>query len=458
MNNKIKFLSISFAKGIDIFQFSLFNLISIPLIIEHWGAEGFTAWILFFTITGYLFIYNTSLIEFTYSENLKKGFKKKDAIFSEIINSSIVSFLITLFLILIVYIEFKFKFFLIFSKLDLKIYEDLILALLIYTCFSSLTNNILPFFTNSLNIFGYQNFFSWLRVAENLAFYMTVIFFLFLDKTFFSTVMYVILIRFLFHLIKFFYVAKFIKLEKFKLKNLNFLGGLLFLIRSNWLVINNLVENFLNTGVRFIIIFIGNPIMLTIFIPIRTIANLFRQSIEIVREPLLPNLMHNAVNYKYDKFNDTFKFYYIFLIILFIPTITIFNYFVEDIYLLWIGYDAMFNLNLYLFLILSVTINALIIPYKLIITGFNLNKTKLIINLFAILFLIIFVVYFYNKYFILSFGIGLFISEFVIAISSFIFANKFSKENKININNRFFYLTIIVILVAIFVNFNMLFF
>ena len=458
MNNKIKFLSISFAKGIDIFQFSLFNLISIPLILEHWGTDGFAAWILFFTITGYLFIYNTSLIEFTYSENLKKGFKKKDAIFSEIINSSIVSFLISLFLILIVYIEFKFKFFLIFSKLDLKIYEDLIFALLIYTCFSSLTNNIQPFFTNSLNIFGYQNFFSWLRVAENLAFYMIVIFFLFLDKTFFSTVMYAILIRFLFHLAKYFYVAKFIKLEKFKLKNINFYGGLLFLIRTNWLVINNLIENFLSTGVRFIIIFIGNPMMLAIFVPIRTIANLFRQSIEIVKEPLLPNLMHNAVNYKYDKFKDTFKYYYIFLIILFIPTITIFNYFVEDIYLLWIGYDAVFNLNLYVFLILGVTINALIIPYKLIITGFNLNKTKLIINLLAILLLIIFVLYFYNKYFIVSFGIGILVSEFVIAISSFIFANKISKENKININNRFFYLSIIVILIAIFVNFNMLFF
>jgi len=458
LNNKIKFLSISFAKGIDIFQFSLFNLISIPLILEHWGTDGFAAWILFFTITGYLFIYNTSLIEFTYSENLKKGFKKKDAIFSEIINSSIVSFLISLFLILIVYIEFKFKFFLIFSKLDLKIYEDLIFALLIYTCFSSLTNNIQPFFTNSLNIFGYQNFFSWLRVAENLAFYMIVIFFLFLDKTFFSTVMYAILIRFLFHLAKYFYVAKFIKLEKFKLKNINFYGGLLFLIRTNWLVINNLIENFLSTGVRFIIIFIGNPMMLAIFVPIRTIANLFRQSIEIVKEPLLPNLMHNAVNYKYDKFKDTFKYYYIFLIILFIPTITIFNYFVEDIYLLWIGYDAVFNLNLYVFLILGVTINALIIPYKLILTGFNLNKTKLIINLLAILLLIIFVLYFYNKYFIVSFGIGILVSEFVIAISSFIFANKISKENKININNRFFYLSIIVILIAIFVNFNMLFF
>ena len=206
------------------------------------------------------------------------------------------------------------------------------------------------------------------------------------------------------------------------------------------------------------IIFIGNPIMLTIFIPIRTITNLFRQSIEIVREPLLPNIMHNAVNYKYDKFNNTFKFYYIFLIILFIPTITIFNYFVEDIYLLWIGYEKMFNLNLYLFLILSVTVNALIIPYKLIISGYNFNKTKLIINLLAILLLIIFVVYFYNKYFIVSFGIGLLISEFIIAILSFIFANKILKEKKININNRFFYISIIVILIAIFVNFNMLFF
>ena len=80
------FISATIANWFSILNISLYNIISVPIILSKWDVEKFGAWILLNSILTYLYLLNLSLEEFTYSENLKIGKKKITLISKNISN------------------------------------------------------------------------------------------------------------------------------------------------------------------------------------------------------------------------------------------------------------------------------------------------------------------------------------------------------------------------------------
>ena len=76
MGKKKVFVSSTLANWFNIINISLYNIISVPIILSKWDVETFGVWLLLNSIFTYLFLLNLSLEEFTYSENLKLGKKK----------------------------------------------------------------------------------------------------------------------------------------------------------------------------------------------------------------------------------------------------------------------------------------------------------------------------------------------------------------------------------------------
>ena len=112
----------------------------------------------------------------------------------------------------------------------------------------------------------------------------------------------------------------------------------------------------------------------------------------------------------------------------------------------WTLNKIKFQPYLFNFLIMSLLFYSINLPFDMILKGFNKNKKILTINLFSVIIFLISFLILINFYSLVSVGIAIFISE--ISAMFFYFANikKFLKEKNIKINERFFYLTLFIII------------
>ena len=90
-----KIVFATFGKWNEIFLVTLFQIISVPIILSKWSAELLAVWVLLQTIMMLINLPFTSFSIFIYNENLKLGFKKKKHILRNI-SSSIPFLLISL--------------------------------------------------------------------------------------------------------------------------------------------------------------------------------------------------------------------------------------------------------------------------------------------------------------------------------------------------------------------------
>ena len=98
------------------------------------------------------------------------------------------------------------------------------------------------------------------------------------------------------------------------------------------------------------------------------------------------------------------------------------------------------------FLISSVLIYSIGLPFKLLITGNNLNFEKILINIFSLLIMFLFLICFFNQFSLISFGLAIFVFELSSFLLNFLLVKKFLKKKLIIINFKIFYISLFVLI------------
>jgi len=467
INTKKKFILITSSKWFDIFHSILFNFISIPIFLSKWGLESLALWILFQSIKSYIFIINISYKDFVYSENLKLGIANKKKIVENIYASVIISILISLLIICFFYIELKYEILINYFEINLLGYKDLLFCLFFYTITSAFTNALFPFFSEALNIFGFQHFFSWFKTLIKFIIHLSIIISILIFGTNFkeTVINYLIIECILFSIFYFFLFKIYIK-EKFIFKKINFKNNLIHFYSSIWNLASNLLDTLSQQGLRIILNILSGPNVLVVFYSIRVFSNLITQFINSFKEPLLPNLMSYINNRDLFNIQRSIDIFYILLNLFIFPSIILISLFIDDFFMYWTNNKIKFDFYTYSILVTSALINACSIPHRLIIDGNNLVKSKFLSVFYSSLILIFFIFFMHNKLLIMTFSIGILIFENVSIIYNFNVINSFLRKKKLILNNNYFFYTLILsylnlaflILIIIFPNYKILIF
>jgi len=442
------FISATIANWFSILNISLYNIISVPIILSKWDVEKFGAWILLNSILTYLYLLNLSLEEFTYSENLKIGKKKITLISKNISNGIFFSLIISFISLIAIFILNKFSNFELINVKNIHLL-DFTKSIFAYLLFTTFTYSILPFISDALIIYGYQHFFIWFRsinkFISNLGAIISIYYF---NTSIFETVLNIIILESIGYSFIYYFSFKICKKIKLNFKNINFKYALNNFVKSILVFINKILITLTDNGFRIIISNMTSIGLLAIFTVTRTIVNAFMQSINSLSEPIMPHLMRTIAEKEYVKLNNYLNLYFIFISILFFPLLLIINLFIKDIFNYWTLQKILFDDLLYFFLIGGVLIYSLGLPFKLLITGNNLNKEKIIINIISILIMFILLIFFFNKLSLISFGLGIFVFELTTFFLNFLLVKNFFKKKLININFKIFYISLIILIIT----------
>ena len=448
-----KFIISTSAKWFDIFALIIFNIISVPLIITKWSIETYGAWIVLIGVISYISIPYSGLHQYIYSKNLQLGKKKKKEISKNIISSLPFTLLISLVIVFLLAIELNYQFLTNSLNITDSLKKEWTLALFLFGIYSLLTYSVIPFYTQALSIFGYLPFFMWSGSIRSMIVNISYILGIYAYDVslVIATTLYLIA-GIIFHLLELIFIYIYIKKEQIKFESLNLRNGFNNFLKSIWISAAYIVESTGTQGLRLIISTLANPATLVIFTTIRTIANIFNQILETIRIPFLIEIMNHISNKNSKKINKNFELYYIFISIIIFPSVIILQFFIEDMYNVWTLGKVKFNFETYTILIMAVLISCIGFPYRVIITGNNIIKSKLGITLIKSLFLILFIFIFYGKIKILSFSIAIFLSELIEFLFNYFIIDNFFKKKKFTYNKKIF-LTVIINLLLCFIIF-----
>ena len=245
----------------------------------------------------------------------------------------------------------------------------------------------------------------------------------------------------MYYLTNYFIIFKLIR-KKIKLK-FDFFRGFNFFKNSLIILLKNLIENLSGPGIRIIISFIYNPITVVIFSAMRTIANIFRQITDGLRDFLIPEFSEIFIKKKIKVFQLYLEIYLTILIFLFFPTMIILQFFTPKLFDLWTLGKIVFDDKLFLILNSAVLIYSTSFPLKIILQSKNLIYFNLKLSILYIIIVITFIWIANLKSVIFLIGIGILCSEF---INFFIIINKSKKilsKDKMQINFRIFYICLL---------------
>jgi O-antigen/teichoic acid export membrane protein len=238
------------------------------------------------------------------------------------------------------------------------------------------------------------------------------------------------------HLIQSVIIYKILKKEKITFEPIDLRKGFNNFVKSTWISFSYIMDSIGTNGLRMIISLLANPASLVIFTTIRTITNMIMHGMGTIRDSFLIDIMSHISKNDTKKMNISFEFYYIFIAIIVFPFLIILQFFVEDIYNIWTLGNIQFHFKTYTILIIAVLISCIGLPFRLIVTGNNLIKTKFLTSLIKNSFLILFIIIFYKEIKILSFSIGLLLSELIELIINYFIVNNFFKKIKFNYNKK----------------------
>jgi len=444
-----KFILASSGKWVEMLIIILVNIFSVPIILSKWGAETFGAWLLLQGVLVYINLPNLAYQEFIHNINLKLGAKKKREISINIASGIPLTVLISLIMVCLLIIELNFQ--IITNNLNISEYlkKEWTLALFLFGIYSIITYAINPFFTYATHIFGYLPLFTW---TSTIRFFFSQIAILTSISLFNASLVNAfiasLLVQIIVHIIEYVMVFYIFKKEGLKFVSINIKKGLDNYAKSLWLAFTFIIENIGTNGLRIIITALSNPVILVIFATIRTITNTLTHALDSIRLPFLTELMKNFSLKKIKEINMNYELYYLFISILVFPLIIVLQLFIEDIYNIWTLGKIDFDVNTYTFLIISVLIICLNFPFRITISGNNLVKEKFNISLIKNIFLLIFIFTTYQYLKILSFSIGLLLSETLDLFLNYFIIRKFFKKISLNFKERIFRITIINLLLT----------
>ena len=443
------FILASSAKWVEMLIIILVNIFTVPIILSKWGPEIFGAWLLLQGVLVYINLPNLAYQEFIHNINLKLGAKKKREISTNIASGIPLTVLISLIIVCLLIIELNFQ--ILTNNLNVPDYlkKEWTLALFIFGIYSIITYSINPFLTHVTHIFGYLPLFTWIGTIRfffsQIAILISIsLFNASLVKAFIVSLLAQIIV----HIIEYIIVFYIFKKEGLKFVSINMKKGLDNYVKSLWLAFTFIIENIGTNGLRIIITAMSNPAILVIFATIRTIINTLVHAIDSIGPSFLTELMKNFSLKKIKSINMNYELYYLFISILVFPLIIILQFFIEDIYIIWTLGKIDFDVNTYTFLIISVLIICVNFPFRITISGNNLVKEKFNISLIKNIFLLIFIYITYEHLKILSFSIGLLLSEILNLFLNYFIIKRFFKKVFFNFKDKIFRITIINLLIA----------
>ena len=349
MGKKKVFVSSTLANWFNIINISLYNIISVPIILSKWDVETFGVWLLLNSIFTYLFLLNLSLEEFTYSENLKLGKKKINLISKNISNGIFFSLLISFTTIIILFVLNKFAIIELINIKNLYLL-DFTKSIFAYILFTTFTYSILPFISDALIIFGYQHFFIWFRsinkFISNIGAIISIYYF---NTSIFETVLNIIALESIGYIFIYYFSYKICKKIKLNFVKININYALSNFNKSVLVFINKILITITDNGFRIIISSMAGVGSLAIFNVTRTIVNAFMQSINSLSEPIMPNLMQAIVEKKEERLNNYFNLFFIFVSFVFFPLLFVVNTFLKDFFNYWTLQKILFDDLLYFF-------------------------------------------------------------------------------------------------------------
>jgi len=431
-----------FSKWFEIIILIFFNILSVTVILSKWSVEEYGIWLLFQIVYGVLYLPNMSLSEYVYNENFKKGKNNKKSIFLNIFSALPFAIINSLLIILLLLIDKNFLFSNNLLNIPKFFNKEWNLILIIFSIIILFTSTIVNFFNQYLSLSGYYPHFSWLlTVRRTTLLIIPLILIFFFNFDLFNSIISLAVIDIMYYLTNYFIIFKLIR-KKIKLK-FDFFRGFNFFKNSLIILLKNLIENLSGPGIRIIISFIYNPITVVIFSAMRTIANIFRQITDGLRDFLIPEFSEIFIKKKIKVFQLYLEIYLTILIFLFFPTMIILQFFTPKLFDLWTLGKIVFDDKLFLILNSAVLIYSTSFPLKIILQSKNLIYFNLKLSILYIIIVITFIWIANLKSVIFLIGIGILCSEF---INFFIIINKSKKilsKDKMQINFRIFYICLL---------------
>ena len=409
--------------------------------MSKWSTEEYGIWLLIQIVYGILYLPNMSLAEYVYNENFKKGKNNKKSIFLNIFSALPFAIINSLLIILLLLVDKH----LLFSNNLLNIpkffNKDWNLILIIFSIVILFTSTIVNFFNQYLRLSGYYPHFSWLITLRRITLMIIPLILIFFNFDLFNSIISLAAIDIIYYLINYFIIFKLIR-KKIKLK-FDFFRGFNFFKNSLIILIKNIIENLSGPGIRIVISFIYNPITVVIFSTMRTIANIYRQITDGLRDFLIPEFSEIFIKKKIKLFQLYLEIYLTILIFLFFPTLIVLQFFTPKLFNLWTLGKIVFDDKLFLILNFSVLIYSISFPLRIILQSKNLIFFNLRISILYIIIVITFIWIANLKSEIFLIGMGILFSEF---INFFIIINKSKKilsKDKMQINFKIFYICFI---------------
>ena len=441
-----KIFHTALASWFQIVMLVISNILIIPLILHKWDPELLGLWLILISLTQLTSIINLSHQTYLYNRCFTLNIKNKKLINKELLSAIPISLLISLSVIVVLIIFYKFDILidlLNINKEYSEIFNISIIYLSVFYFFSYSYGNFLP---GPFSAFGHYHVYAWIKVFRTFINSFVPAIAIFLGASFIEAVYFLILSEIISFIIHIFFSLKYFVKFSFKFLKPNINLGLNQFKLSFFILINSIIDFIKNIGLRLILTTVFSPLSVSYFVTLRIITNFIKFSIDSLRDPLFPKLMTSFENNQKKNILLLIETYWIINIVIVSPILIISQILAPFFFEYWTLNKIKFQPYLFNFLIMSLLFYSINLPFDMILKGFNKNKKILTINLFSVLIFLISFLILINFYSLVSVGIAIFISEISAMFFYFINIKKFLKDKKIKINERFFYLTLFIII------------
>ena len=442
-NEKNKILSTTYAKLSEILILVSSQIIIVPLILSKWDPNMLGIWYILLSTTQLIQLLNLSQHSYLYNKAFILNKKNKKQINKDIFSAIPISIVISLLIILLLLISNKYNFFSNILNIDQSFSQSFNLSI-IYLSFVYLTTfSYGTFFYGPFSVYGYYDTYAWLKVVRIfcVSFLPSISIYLGAD---FILAVYVLIFSEIFSFIIFaIYSIKFFQKLSFKIYKPNFEDGISDFISSLLIFINFVIEYIKNIGFRIIVASIFSPLVVSYFVTTRIITNFIKYIIDGLRDPFHPKLMNSLKKKDEKNVLLIIEFYWHISFVLLCPLAIILQIVLPYIFEIWTYDKIVFMPFLFSFLMMSVLINSIYIPFDMILKGLNKNKSILKISIAAICILFFLIVFFIDSDSFVFIGLVILISEIFVFIGLSYFTIKILLKRKINFNFSLYFLIVL---------------
>ena len=437
-NSKIFYTA--FANWLQIILLIISNVLLVPLILTKWEPNLLGLWFILISLTQFSFIINLSHQSYLYNRSFVLNRNKKKLINQELISALPLSLIISLFVIVVFYISYKFNILSNLLNIDEKYSKVLNISIIYISILNFFTYSYSNFFSGPFSAFGYYHIYALIKVFRAATTLLIPAYSIFRGATFIEAVYVLIFTEILSFFVHIFFSIKYFKKLSFKIYKPNFVLALKQLYLSFYILINYLIDFIKANGLRLILASIFSPLIVSYFVTLRIISNFIKFSIDSLRDPLFPKLMSSFKNNKRNVI-VLIEIYWIISIAILSPILVLIQFLIPELFEMWTLNKIEFQPILFSFLLMSLLFYSIYLPFDMILKGFNQNKTLLRINIVTIFIFLASLLVFHKFYSLIFIGIAIFLLEVITSIFFYTYLKNFLKHKKININKNFFYIT-----------------